>query len=221
MKLFLDTANLEEIEKGLKSGIISGITTNPALIAKEPRGDFLEHVKKIIDLCKRYNQNIPLSIEVFRTEPEAIIEQAKDFVEKINYENLNIKVPMGWQELGVIKKLSSQQIKVNCTCGFNEAQAVLAASAGASYFSFFCGRMKDIGVDPFAVIRRTRALIDGTNTEIVVGSIRHMSDVIDSFLAGAHIVTAPLEIIEKMSIHPKTTESINQFLGDFKNWIEK
>lgn len=221
MKLFLDTANLEEIEKGLQLEILSGITTNPTLIAKEPKSDFLAHVKKIIELCKRYKQEISLSIEVFQTEPEKMVKQAKDFVSKIDYNNLNIKIPIGWQELKVIKELSKSNIGVNCTCGFNEAQAILAAKAGARYFSLFCGRMKDIGVNPFEVIKNTRQLLEGTETEIIIGSIRHMKDVVDSFLAGAHIVTAPLDILEKMAIHPKTTESVNQFLDDFEQWIGK
>ena len=221
MKLFLDTANLEEIEKGLKQGILSGITTNPSLIAKEPKADFLAHIKKIVELCKKYKQEIPLSIEVFQTEPEKMIQQAKDFVAAVDYKNINIKIPIGWQELGVIKELSSLGIKINCTCGFDEAQAVLANSAGARYFSFFCGRMKDAGINPFEVIKRTRQLLEGTDTEIIIGSIRHMEDVVNSFLAGAHIVTAPMNILEKMAVHPKTTESIDGFLKDFSQWIGK
>lgn len=219
MKIFLDTANLDEIEKGLRQGILSGITTNPALIAKEPKSDFLAHISKIIDLCRKYNQEIPLSIEVFRTDPDEMISQAKEFVSHLNYSNLNIKIPMGWPELRVIRELSRDNVNVNCTCGFSEAQAVLAANAGARYFSFFCGRMKDIDVDPFQVIENTRQLLEGSQTEIIIGSIRHMKDIVDSFAAGAHIVTAPLEIIEKMAIHPKTTESVNQFLAEFSQWI--
>lgn len=221
MKLFLDTANLEEIDKGLQLGILSGITTNPALIAKEPKADFLEHIKKITALCKKHNQEIPLSIEVFKTDPDEMIQQAKDFVAQIDYANINIKIPVGFEEMRVITKLGKSNIPVNCTCGFNEAQAVLAANAGAKYFSFFCGRMKDIGVNPFEVIKNTRKLLEGTNTEIIIGSIRHMQDLVDSHLAGAHIVTAPLAILEKMAIHPKTTESINQFLDEFNEWINK
>lgn len=221
MKLFLDTANLEEIEKGLKQGILSGITTNPSLIAKEPKADFLAHVKKIVELCKKYQQEIPLSIEVFQTEPEKIIQQAKDFVAVLDYSNINIKIPIGWQELQVIKELSKAGIRVNCTCGFNEAQAVLAANAGARYFSFFYGRMKDIGVNPATVIENACRLLEGSRTEIIIGSIRQTHDVVDSFLAGAHIVTAPLNILEKMALHPKTKESVDGFLKDFSQWIGK
>lgn len=221
MKIFLDTANLEEIEKGLKQGILSGITTNPSLIAKEPKADFLAHVKKIVELCQKYHQEIPLSIEVFQTEPEKMIQQAKDFVSALGYDNLNIKIPVGWSELGVIRELSKAGIRVNCTCGFNEAQSVLAANAGARYFSFFFGRMKDVGINPLTVISNTRRLFEGSQTEIIIGSIRQIQDVVDSFLAGAHIVTAPLNILEKMALHPKTKESVDGFLKDFSQWIGK
>lgn len=221
MKIFLDTANLEEIEKGLKLGILSGITTNPSLIAKEPRADFLAHIKKIVELCQKYRQEIPLSIEVFQTEPSKMVQQAKDFVAALNYPNLNIKIPVGWEELGVIRELSNLGIKVNCTCGFDEAQAVLAAVAGARYFSFFRCRMKDAGINPDTVIKNARQLLEGTSTEIIIGSIRHMEDVVNSFLAGADIVTVSLKILETMACHPKTQESVDGFLKDFSQWIGK
>jgi len=221
MKLFLDTANLKEIEDFLKLGIVSGITTNPSIIAKEPKSDYLAHVKKIVDLCKQHKQEIPLSIEVFQTDPEKMITQAKEFVKELNYSNLNIKIPIGWAELGVIGELKKCGIKVNCTCGMKESQAVLAASTGANYFSLFCGRIKDMGVDPFPVIRNVRNILEGTNTELIIGSIRQEKDVVDSFLAGADIVTVPTGFFEKMATHLKTTETINQFINDFRNWIDK
>lgn len=221
MKLFLDTANLEEIERGLKMGIFSGITTNPSLIAKEPKSNFLDHIKKIVALCRQYGQELPISIEVFETEPQKIVAQAKEFIAVIGYEKLNIKIPIGWTELAAISELSKMGIKINCTCGFNEAQAILAANAGAKYFSLFYGRLKDIGVEPAEVIKRTKELLVGTETEIIMGSIRHMKDLVDSFVAGAHIVTAPLSIFEKMAVHPKTKESVDQFLNEFKQWINQ
>jgi len=219
MKIFLDTANLEEIEKILKLGIASGITTNPTIISQEPKTDYLTHVKKIVELCKRYKQEVPLSIEVFQTDPEKMVAQAKEFVEKLNYSNLNIKIPIGWAELGVIKELKKNNIKVNCTCGIKEAQAVLAASVDAEYFSLFCGRIRDLGVDPFLVISNVRKLLEGTNTKLIIGSIRQEKDITDSFLAGADIVTVPFKFLEKMAIHPKTTETVNQFINDFHKWM--
>lgn len=206
LRLFLDTANLAEIEKCLRQKIISGITTNPAIIAKEPKTDYAGHVQKMADLCKRYNQEIPISIMVTELESDKMLKQAKEFVSKINYGNLNVKIPIGWEELKVIKELEKNNIKVNCTCGMNEAQAILAANAGARYFSLFSCHLKDMGIDSFKVIKNCRRLLENTNTEIIVGGVRpkNMKDVIDAFLAGAHIVTAPLDILERMAGYPKT-----------------
>lgn len=221
MKLFLDTANLKEIEKIFELGIVSGITTNPTIIAKEPKTDYLAHVKKMVELCKKYKQEVPLSIEVFQTDPKKMITQAKEFVAKLNYSNLNIKIPIGWDELEVIKELNKSNIKVNCTCGMKESQAVLAASVGAEYFSLFCGRIRDMGIDPFPVIKNTRQLLEGTNTKLIIGSIRQEKDIADSLLAGADIVTVPFSFFEKMATHPRTTETVNQFINDFHKWIGK
>ena len=106
MKLFIDTANLEELEQSLQRGFISGVTTNPSILSKEQRGDFRLHIKNLIRLLEKYDQNVPLSIEVFTTEPEEMIQQAQEFVEHFgHYSNLYIKVPIGWNELRVISKL--------------------------------------------------------------------------------------------------------------------
>ena len=105
MKLFIDTANLDEIENALKKGIISGITTNPSIISKEPKSDFLEHIKKIISLVKKYNDSLPISVEVFATKPSEMISQGVEFYEKLNYKNIAIKIPIGWDELEVISDL--------------------------------------------------------------------------------------------------------------------
>lgn len=215
LRLFLDTANLEEIEKCLKQKFISGITTNPDIIAKEPVGadpktDYINHVQKIADLCKKYEQEIPISIMVTESEPEKMLSQAKEFAAKINYSNLNVKIPIGWEELRVIRELEKNNIRVNCTCGMNEAQAILAANAGAHYFSIFSCHIKDMGADSFKVIENSRGLLESTQTEIIVGGVRpkNMKDLIDAFLAGAHIVTAPLDILERLAGYPKSEEKV-------------
>ncbi len=215
LKLFLDTANLEEIEKCLKLGFISGLTTNPDIIAKVPtknpsQEEYIAHVQKMADLCKKYGQEVPISIMITESEPDKMLQQAKEFAAKINYSNLNVKIPIGWEELRVIKELEKNNIKVNCTCGMNEAQAVLAANAGASYFSIFSCHIKDMGIDSFKVIGNSRKLLEGTKTEIIVGGVRpkNMKDLIDAFLAGAHIVTVPLDILERMAGYPKTDGKI-------------
>ena len=129
MKLFLDTANLADIETALQKGFITGITTNPSLMAKEPKGNYIDHMKKIVKLIDQYSNPVSLSVEVFAQNKEDIITQAEELVGEIQYENLSIKVPIGWEELEAIYTLSNQGISVNCTCIFSEAQCMLATNA--------------------------------------------------------------------------------------------
>jgi len=221
VKLFLDSANLQDVENALVRGHITGITTNPSLLAKEPKANFYEHIKKIVRLIEADGRSLPLSVEVFATRPDEMIAQAQEIVQAIAYPQLNIKVPIGWDELKVIYALAKLNIKVNCTCIFTEEQCVLAASSGASYVSIFHCRLKDIGGDPVRVIENTRQILDqaGHTAEIIVGSIRMQSDVLEAHLAGAHIVTAGAKVIEQMASHPATDKSVQGFLNDFQGWI--
>ena len=221
MKLFLDSANLQDVENGLSRGHLSGITTNPSLLAKEPKANFHGHIQKIVDLIVADGRNLPLSVEVFATKPDEMIAQAEEILQKIPYSGLNIKVPVGWDELKVIYALAKKDIKVNCTCIFTEEQSVLAANAGASYVSIFHCRLKDMGGDPVRVIEGTRQILDqaGSPAEIIVGSIRMQSDILEAHLAGGHIVTAGAKVIEQMSSHPGTDKSVQGFLKDFATWI--
>lgn len=224
LKLFWDTANLKELENGFKMGIMSGITTNPVIIAKEPmitrdpKVDYVAHAKKIVELCKKHGKELPISLMVTETDPQKMLEQAKQFAAELNYSNLNIKIPIGWQEMGVIKELEDSGIKVNVTVGINEAQVALAASANPTYFSIFCCHIKDLGGDPFAVISNAKKLLEGTKTEIIVGSIRSGRDVVDCFLAGADIVTAPPVIFEQMAKHATTADTWKLFLDLYCKW---
>ena len=224
MKLFLDTANLADIETALQKGFIKGITTNPSLMAKEPKGNYIDHMKKIVELIQRhYSDDISLSVEVFAQNKEDIIIQAEELVGEIQYENLSIKVPIGWEELEAIYKLSLQGIRVNCTCIFSEAQCMLATNAGARYISIFGNRVKELRGSFTQAVGATRKWLDMNNitdTEIIMGSIRSGIDIVDAQLAGAHIVTAGLPHYIKMSEHPGTTASVNQFMTDFKGWLE-
>ena len=142
MKLFLDTANLADIEMALQKGFITGITTNPSLMAKEPKGNYIDHMKKIVELIDKYSNPISLSVEVFAQDKEEIIIQAEELIGEIQYENLSIKVPIGWEELEAIFQLSIEGISVNCTSIFSEAQWMLATNAGARYISIFGIREK-------------------------------------------------------------------------------
>ena len=221
MKIFLDSANLSELENCLKRGIVRGITTNPSIISKEPKTNFVKHIQKMADLCKAYDQILPLSVEIFTPNPSEMLAQATELLQTIDYKNINIKIPIGWGELEVIYQLSRRGIPVNCTCLFNEAQCMLAANAGAKYVSIFMGRLKDIGADPLPIISNVRELLNKTSSdaEIIVGSIRHARDISDAQQAGAHIVTASMKFFETMSSHPQTTKSVDGFLEDFKQWL--
>jgi len=222
VKIFLDSANLQDVESGLARGHLSGITTNPSLLAKEPKSNFYGHIKKIVSLMEADGRNLPLSVEVFATKPDEMIAQAQDILQQIPYAGLNVKVPIGWDELKVIYALAKLGIRVNCTCIFTEEQCVLAANSGASYVSIFHCRLKDIGGDPVRVIENTRSIFDqaGHKAEIIVGSIRMQTDILEAHLAGGHIVTAGAKIIEQMSAHPATDKSVQGFLKDFAGWMQ-
>ena len=219
MKLFIDTANIEEIKDAISKGIISGITTNPSLLAKEPKADFYDHIKRIAEIC----DGLPLSVEVFATEPQAMIDQAHEIITRLDYQNANIKIPIGYEELKVVKELSQNNIPVNCTCCFTSTQLQLAATAGARYVSLFYNRLLDVDGEPSLVLAQTRRFIDQNNLdcEIISGSIRNPEDVSTAWDAGCHIVTAGYKIILEMTEHSQTDRSISGFLEDFKGWISK
>ena len=223
MKLFIDSANLTEIEDALRRGFPSGLTTNPSILSREEKGDFIEHIKKIIAVLQRYGYDIPLSVEVFTTDPDEMVRQAETFVEHLgSYKNLAIKIPIGWEELRVIHDLRKRGIRVNCTCCMSFNQAIMAANAGANYVSLFYGRIRDIGYDAASVIRQTRAVLREWNspTEIIVGSIRHIMDINEAMQAGADIVTVPPKFFPQLVAHPKTDEAVNQFVTDFAKWLQ-
>ena len=245
MKLFLDTANLKDIEEALVGGFIRGVTTNPSLLAKEPKGNYVAHMKKIASLCKKAGGKVSLSVEVFSNDSDEMIKQAREFVTKIAYKNLAIKIPIsykGTNNLRVVRELSKRGITVNCTACMTPMQLMSAAASGAKYVSLFYNRLRDSekeekfskerkelldkkaiepkDFDPNNVLRETRALlVDYPETEIIVGSIRNVLDVKEAGLAGGHIVTTSLKIIKEAVGHYKTDDSIDGFLKDFSAWI--
>ena len=221
MKLFIDTANLEELEQSLQRGFVKGVTTNPSILSKEQRGDFRLHINQLIRLLQKYDYNVPLSVEVFTTQPEEMILQAQQFVEEFgHYSNLYIKVPIGWNELTVIAKLRRRDIKVNCTCCMSYNQAIMAVQAGANFVSLFWGRIRDIGYDAASIVRQVHQTLREWQSpcEIIVGSIRHIADINEALQAGADIITVPPKFFPQMCAHPKTDEAVHQFVTDFRNW---
>ncbi len=222
MKLFVDSANLVEIEEALARGFVAGITTNPSILAKEERTDFTEHIHRIIALIRRYGRDVSLSVEVFVADPTEMLDQALKFVSAFRYPGLSVKVPIGWGELKVIAELRKRDIAVNCTCCMSFNQAYMAALAGANYVSLFYGRIRDTGSDARSVVEQTARAFHagGIHSEIIVGSIRHIYDVNEALAAGADIVTVPPKFFPQLTQHPKTTEAVNQFLADFRQWSQ-
>lgn len=210
MKIFIDTANTEEIKAANELGIICGVTTNPSLIAKEGR-IFKEVVEEITEIVDG-----PVSAEVISLEADKMVEEALELV-KI-HKNIVIKIPMTADGLKAVSILSKKGIKTNVTLIFSSAQALLAARAGATYVSPFVGRLNDIASDGNKLIENISAMfeIHGIETEIIAASIRSPEDVTDAALAGAHIATIPYKVILQMIKHPLTDAGIERFLKDWE-----
>jgi transaldolase len=220
-RLFVDTANLGDIKSTFKRGAVSGVTTNPSLMAKEPKTNYVEHMRHICDIIKDHDTP-PLSVEVFCSDPSLIYKQALELIEQINYPNINIKIPVGSAELTVINKLASEGVRVNCTCCFTTSQLCQAALAGSRYVSLFYNRARDSGEDVYRTLSTTASVIKENNLdcEIIAGSIRSYVDVTDAWASGCHVVTAGRDVIEAGLKHPGTDASVEGFLNDFSDWIE-
>lgn len=221
MKLFIDTANLAEIEVWLRTGIGSGVTTNPTILKKAGFDNPLDAWGKIIELINRYSKcPLSLSVEVFRDDQEGMLEQAREFVGKLSYTGIAVKIPIlgldGTDRLSVVRQLSSEKIAVNCTACIHWFQAFTAALAGAKFVSLFYRRSIDAGFDGCEMISRTRKLIDehGLEAEIIAGSIRQAQDVIAAYDAGAHIVTVPPKFFPQLLFQQKSVDTQRQFLTD-------
>lgn len=209
MKLFIDTANVEEIREAAELGVICGVTTNPSLIAREGKV-FEEVIKEITTIVDG-----PISAEVVAPDAQGMVAEAKELA-KI-HKNIVIKIPMTLEGLKATKQLSALGIKTNVTLIFSATQALLAARAGATYVSPFVGRLDDIsdsGIDLVADIAEIFAIHD-IKTEIISASIRGPQDVTDSAKAGAHIATIPYKVIVQMSKHPLTDAGIAKFMEDW------
>lgn len=213
MKIFIDTANVEEIKAANNMGVICGVTTNPSLIAKEGR-DFIETVKEITDIVDG-----PISAEVISLDTEGMVREAHELIEKINNENLVIKIPMTSEGLAAVKVLSTEGVHTNVTLVFTAAQALLAARAGATYVSPFMGRLDDIGESGKELIGNIAEIfaLHNITTEIIAASIRSPEHATDAALAGADIATIPYKVIIKMTEHSLTDVGIEKFLKDWES----
>jgi transaldolase len=214
VNIFLDSSNLDEIKKWVQEGVVDGVTTNPSIMLKDGVQDLETCTRRI---CSALGDR-PVSVEVTTNDPREMVEQARIFASWCP--NIVIKIPIvnqdGISSLGVINKLTSQNIAVNATAILSFNQAMLAAKAGATYVSIFAGRIADEGNDPAIIIRNVRTWLDmwGYTAKIIVGSIRGVIDVQSAALAGAHIVTIPPQFLPKLVDHKYSRETVRQFNED-------
>lgn len=210
MELFLDTANVDDIREIAQWGILSGVTTNPSLIAREGR-DFREVIAEICAIV-----NGPISAEVISTDSDGMIAEGRE--KSRWHDNVVIKIPMGSQGLKAVSVLEKEGIRCNVTLVFSAAQGYAAALAGASFVSPFVGRLDDIGTPGMQVVADLAEIYDlhGFGTRIIAASIRHPQHVEQAALAGAHIATVPTAVVRKMVKHPLTDAGLEKFLADWK-----
>ena len=215
MKIFVDTANVDEIRKANDLGVICGVTTNPSLIAREGK-DFNEVIKEITSIVDG-----PISGEVISMECEGMVKEARE-IAKI-HENMVVKIPMCEEGLKAVKVLSKEGIKTNVTLIFSAVQALLAARAGASYVSPFLGRLDDIGSEGIKLIEDIAEIfaIHDIDAEIISASVRNPIHVLDCAKAGSDIATIPYNVIVQMIKHPLTDKGIEKFKEDYRNTFGK
>ena len=215
MKFFVDTANIEEIKKAVAWGILDGVTTNPSLIAREG----VKHKDRVLEICEAVGPGKAVSAECVETEYDKMLAEARDIAAW--HPNIFVKVPMTPDGIEVIRTLQPQGIRFNCTLVFSLPQALLAAKAGASFISFFVGRVDDMG-SPDAMA----GIVDAVNMvetysfpqkpEILVASIRSPYHVVESIRAGAQICTVPYKTLEQLFHHPLTDIGIEKFEADYR-----
>ena len=215
MKIFIDTANVDEIREINGWGIVDGVTTNPSLIAKEGR-DFKQVIAEITSIVDG-----PISAEVISLEAEGMIAEARDLA-KI-HKNIVIKIPITEEGLKAVSVLSKEGIKTNVTLIFSATQALLAAKAGATYVSPFVGRLDDIADNGMVLIENIAIIFAnfGIETEIIAASIRGPQDVVDAAKAGSDIATIPYKVLRQMVKHPLTDSGIAKFLSDWAGVAKK
>jgi transaldolase len=209
MKFFLDTANVEEIKRIVKLGLVDGVTTNPSIIAKEGV-DFKTRIQEICSIVSG-----PVSAEVTGLTADEMVEEGIEIASWS--ENIVVKIPMTEAGLEATYQLAQKGIKTNVTLIFTEAQGLMAAKAGATYISPFVGRLDDIGANGLALVQNLRTILDnyGYDTEIIAASIRNLDHVTQTSLAGAHIATIPGSLLPILWKHPLTDSGIEKFMQDW------
>ena len=210
MKIFLDTANLEELRQGAGWGIVDGVTTNPSLIAKEGR-PFAEHIRRITEIIDG-----DISAEVVAAEADRMVREGRELA--AIHRNVVVKCPMTREGLKATAALARAGIRVNATLCFSPAQALLAAKAGAYIVSPFVGRLDDIAQTGMDLVRQILTIYKnyGFKTQVLAASMRSPVHVVDAALAGAHIATMPFKVLDMLFNHPLTDKGLEQFLQDYQ-----
>jgi len=210
VKIFLDTANIDEVREAASWGVLDGVTTNPTLVAKTGR-KFAEVIQDMIALVDG-----PISLEVTSEDAESMIRDGEKLAKL--HKNVVVKIQMTTEGLKAIKALSAKGIRVNTTLIFSANQALLAAKAGAKYVSPFIGRLDDIGQDGMQVIREIVQIFRNyeIDCEVLVASVRHPIHVIEAAKIGADIVTLPFDVLKKMTQHALTDVGLKRFMDDWK-----
>ncbi|MBI2954504.1 MAG: fructose-6-phosphate aldolase [Chloroflexi bacterium] len=214
MKIFLDTANIEEIKQAARIGVISGVTTNPSLLAKETGIGFEEAVREICAMVDG-----PVSAEVTSLDAEGMVREAMEIATWAR--NVAIKIPITASGLEATRKLSVEGVRTNLTLCFSPNQALLAALAGATFVSPFVGRLDDVGHDGMQVVADTVEIFRnyGIQTEVIAASIRHPLHVTAAAKARAHIATVPFKVLMQMIQHPLTDAGIKKFMEDWGKFV--
>lgn len=215
MKIFLDSANLDELRKAAEWGILDGVTTNPSLIAKEGR-PIHEQIRAICEIV-----NGDVSAEVVSTNVEGMIEEGHDLARI--HENVVVKVPLTKEGITATARLSKEGIRLNVTLCFSAAQALLAAKAGAYIISPFVGRLDDIGIEGMDLITSITRIYRnyGFKTQVLAASVRSPIHVIDAAKAGSDIATMPFKVLESLFHHPLTDKGLAQFLKDWEKVFQE
>ena len=214
MKIFMDTANVEEISRFVDWGVVYGVTTNPSLIAKTGRtqAEVIPEIAKLVEG--------PVSAEVISTECQGMVEEARKLVQIA--ENIVVKIPCIPEGLKAVKILSAEGIKTNVTLVFSMSQALMAARAGATYVSPFIGRLDDIGEDGVLLVKNIVEAFKlyGIETEVIAASIRNLAHVDAVMLTGCQIATIPTKVLEQMIKHDLTDKGLAAFLADYQNSLK-
>lgn len=210
MKFFIDTANLDEIKKGLDLGMVDGVTTNPSLVAKEQK-PFEEIIKEICAIVDG-----PVNAEVVSLEADGMVKEGRQLAAMSD--NIVVKIPMIEEGLKAVRRLHAEGIKTNVTLVFSCTQALLAAKAGATYVSPFVGRLDDISENGMDLISDILNIYDnyGYESEVIVASVRNPMHVVQSALMGADIATIPYKVIAQLAKHPLTDIGMEKFLADWE-----